>query len=92
MGEARHSHTALSPDTASTRRHCDCCLARRRLNDLLPVGRTIASIGLLSPRGKVLETHAPILFPRLAEGRSTNDDCGVALLSSRIFVEAARVN
>jgi phospholipase/carboxylesterase len=61
-------------------------------NDLLPLGRAVASgAPLLSPRGKVLENGMPRFFRRSAEGVFDEDDVRRRALELADFVEEAHV-
>ena len=59
-------------------------------NDLIPLGRALMpEVGLLSPRGKVLEHGAPRFFRRLAEGVFDLDDLARQTDDMAAFVIAA---
>jgi phospholipase/carboxylesterase len=59
-------------------------------NDLLPLGRAIApGAGLLSPRGKVLESGMPRFFRRLAEGVFDQEDLRFRSRELAEFIDAA---
>ena len=58
--------------------------------DLLPIGRALdPAAGLLSPRGRVLESGAPRFFRRLAEGVFDLEDLAVRTDELAEFVTAA---
>ncbi|MCB5175676.1 alpha/beta hydrolase [Microvirga lenta] len=60
-------------------------------NDLIPVGRMVASgAALLSPRGKVLENGMPRFFRRLAEGVFDEEDVKARANELADFVAEAR--
>ena len=59
-------------------------------HDLIPLGKMLApGVGLLSPRGKVVEHGAPRFFRRLAEGVFDLDDLAVRTEELGDFVTAA---
>lgn len=59
--------------------------------DLIGLGRAVApGAALLSPRGNVLEGHAPRFFRRLAEGVLDQDDVRRRAADLAAFVSAAR--
>ncbi|MGI8960393.1 MAG: alpha/beta hydrolase [Bryobacteraceae bacterium] len=62
-------------------------------NDLLPLGRAIASsAALLSPRGKILENGMPRFFQRLAEGVFDQEDLAIRTRELADFIDAASEN